>query len=100
MTIGITPEASEEDFSVCLEQVNHKWMSFTDLQKDYMNTVYLYKPVVEQDEFIYRQQAEVAFADFFDASDRVLLIVVGVSLTVLVGFLVIGRRWYRRKFFR
>lgn len=97
---GVTPSQTEEEFDSCLAHINRKWLSFYDLQEEYENTTLLYQEREIPQDFIYREKQEAAFADFFDTSNQFLIVVVGVSLVVLGIFLSIGRKWYRRKFYR
>lgn len=98
--IGVTPEMTEGEFLSCVEQVNKKWMSFTDYQKEFESSSYGYYEKEIPEDYVYREKEEAAFAVFFNASDRFLMVVVGTSLVVLFIFLLIGRKWYRRKFYR
>ncbi|WMC93728.1 glycan biosynthesis hexose transferase WsfD [Kineothrix sp. MB12-C1] len=97
---GVTADLTEEEFDLCLDKLNQKWLSFTDLQKEYSDVRDLYFEKEIPEDFVYREKEEVAFELFFNASDRFLLVVVGASVLVLGIFLMIGRKWYRRKFFR
>lgn len=98
--VGVTPEKTNREFTVFLEQVNRKWMLFTDLQKMYEESTFIYKEQTKEQEFDFRETKEAAFTGFFDVSDRILMSVVGFSLILLVLFLLVGRKWYRRKFYR
>lgn len=96
---GVTPELSGEEFALYLEEVNQKWLSFTDLQKEFGDPGELYEEREIPKDYVYREKEEAAFALFFSASDRFLLVVVSGSVILLSIFLLIGRKWYRRKFF-
>lgn len=97
---GVSPDLTEEEFDLYLDKLNRKWLSFTDLQKEYDDVRNLYYEKEIPEDFVYREKEEVAFELFFNASDRFLLVVVGASVLVLSVFLMIGRKWYWRKFFK
>lgn len=97
---GVTPDQTEEEFNSCLAHINRKWLSFHNLQEEYENTTLLYQEREIPEDFAYREKQEAAFADFFNTSNQFLIVVVGTSLVILGIFLSIGRKWYRRKFYR
>lgn len=97
---GVTVDVTEQEFTLCLDSTNQKWLSFTDLQKEYENTRTQYLEKEIPDDFIYREKEAAAFELFFHTSDRFLMVVVGTSVLILGIFLLIGRKWYSRKFYR
>lgn len=96
LMIGVTPEMSQEEFDECLEKLNAKWLSFSGLD----TRSYLYEEEEISDDFEYREKVEAAYEAFFNTGDRILIIVVGISLMILALLLFIGRKWYRKKFYR
>lgn len=93
-------ESSEEEFNHLLEQINAKWLSLSDYKKKFTTENYQYYEEKIDDSFTYREEEKVSFANFFATSNQILIIVVAISLCILVVLLVVGRRWYRRKFYR
>lgn len=97
---GINMNTTEEEFLTLIESINEKWMSFGDYKEKFTTQKFQYKSEEIEEEFTYREKEEIKFASFFSASDRILLYVVGASVFVLSILLIIGRRWYRKKFYK
>lgn len=101
MMTGVTPEMTDEEFTSCLDRLNKKWLSFDDLSREYGDSLYLYQEREIPEDYAFRGEREAAaFSGFFSTGNRLLIAVVGVSLVVLCIFLAVGRKWYRRKFYR
>lgn len=97
--ICINSVEEEENLQELVSQINRKWLSFSDYEKEFTDDIYLYAEKEIPDDFEYREKEEAKFTLFFSASDRFLLAVVGISLVIFLFFLWIGRKWYRRKFY-
>lgn len=111
----------QADMEQALEQLRQYWIRFADFRQDtHLVQTDRYKIVSSggrislngtslnvddlgaeiSGNFTYVEEQQQSFTGFFHAQNLFFLIVIALSLTVFGGFMLIGRRLYRRKYFK
>ncbi|MFR1374913.1 MAG: hypothetical protein ACLSA0_33515 [Eisenbergiella massiliensis] len=92
-----------EEFEAVLCQINDKWLTLSDYKQKFTNRKFQYYEDPgsnEGEDFFAREKEQANFEELFDKGDKILLLVVGGALFIFFILLAIGRKWYRRKFYR
>lgn len=93
----------EEEFEAVLGQINDKWLTLSDYKQKFTDRKFQYYETPESNgdkDFFEREKEQANFEELFDKGDKILLLVVGGALFIFFILLGIGRKWYRRKFYR
>ncbi len=90
----------EEEIDQIISRLNAKWLTLGDYKTRFTTENYQYVPSEIQDTFTYQEKAKVSYQNFFNYGNKFLVIVVGISLIIFTGLLIIGIKYYRKKFFR
>ena len=103
MDLAITypiPETREE-VQVVVQEVNGKWLRIDDLEKSFSNNhdVFNEQKIVE-DSSVYHKKIDVKFKNLFKAGNKILMVVVLVSISIFGIIITIGRNLYRKKFYK
>ena len=92
-----------QDLEAVLCQINDKWLTLSDYKQKFTNRKFQYYEDPgsnEGEDFFAREKEQANFEELFDKGDKILLLVVGGALFIFFILLAIGRKWYRRKFYR
>lgn len=88
---------TKEEWQKNLDILSDKWLTVSDYRAGFekKETVYERQP---EEKYEYREKTEVSMKGFFDRSNQVLLIIVGIAVTVFALILISSYRIYQRKF--
>lgn len=84
-----------------VEQLNDAWLSISNYQSNFPQLEVLqYEEKAIDAAYVYREGMLTTLSGFFSGANRILLIIVGVSVAVFLVLMVLGRRLYRQMFYR
>lgn len=84
-----------------VEQLNDAWLSISNYQSNFPQLEVLqYEEKAIDAAYVYREGMLATLSGFFSGANRILLIIVGVSVAVFLVLIVLGRRLYRQMFYR
>lgn len=84
-----------------VRRLDDAWFSFSNYKSEFLQLeVPQYEEKTIETAYVYRQNAPTSLSDFFSGANRILLMVVGVSVFLFLIFIAVGRRIYRRMFYR
>lgn len=82
-------------------QLNAAWLSISNYQSNFPQLEVLqYEEKAIDAAYVYREGMLASLSGFFSGANRILLIIVGVSVAVFLLLIVLGRRLYRQMFYR
>ena len=123
MDLAITYDfvQTEEELASLTDQLHNTWIHF----EDYKNEVHAVATEANQlgsergslilngtnigiqaghvetsSDYEYKQQEQKSFETWFSVQNRIFIIIIFITLFVFSGFLIIGYRMYKRKFYK
>lgn len=94
---------SGEEFEEILGRINAKWLSLSDYKRKFTDENFQYYETPDSaqgEDFFVREKEQAGYRELFDKGDKILLLAVGGALIIFFILLGIGRKWYRRKFYK
>lgn len=84
-----------------VEQLDEAWLSISNYQSNFPQLEALqYEEKAIDAAYVYREGMMATLSGFFSGANRILLIIVGISVAVFLVLIVLGRSLYRQMFYR
>lgn len=100
VVIRLTLPKDKEELDNFVDVVDSRWLTINDYKSKFSDRNFQFNETWIDENYTYVEKETVSFADFFAVSNRFLMIVVAISLLIFFGLLLIGVRYYRRKFYK
>lgn len=81
-----------------IEQLNNRWITVSDYKRTFTNDNFQYNEITIDENFIYFEEHDGEFKSFFSKGNKILIIVIGISLIIFIGLIFIGNKAYKKKF--
>lgn len=95
-----SPFESEDELGEAIDTLNGRWLSLSRYGGKSFEEELRYDEIPVDEQFEYRKKEELSFASFFAGANRLLILIVLISVGVFMLMLTFGRRLYRGKFYK
>lgn len=89
---------NQEEWEKDLNVLKDKWLTVADYRANYTSQTPVYRKEQIQDDYVYREKEEVSMKSFFDRSNKILLMIVGIAVIIFTIILINSWRIYKDKF--
>ncbi|WMJ82956.1 DUF2334 domain-containing protein [Oscillospiraceae bacterium LTW-04] len=84
-----------------VQQLDDAWLSISDYKSKFPELESLhYEEKTIDASYVYRESMMATLSGFFSGANRILLIIVSISVAVFLVLIAVGRRIYRQMFYR
>lgn len=91
---------TEEELKRATDILDKKWLDLSSYGSQEHLAALNYDETPIDIQYIFREEEKKSLAGFFSNANGILLIVVGVSVVLFTALLLLGRKIYRRKFYK
>ena len=98
--ICFSPFQNEAELDEAVERLNALWLPIGRYGEKQLAGAPKYDETPVDETFEYRQEEERTLSGFFKGANKILVLIVALSVVVFILMLTLGRRLYRRKFYK